>query len=159
MGRYTNASIGFFGPGSGGAIPGSIHFINSSSGYPPYLADVLTGTSTYNLVSATAPTNQNNITGSLGSMTLGVNFTNRTLDFNASVSLPAGSGGAGGSWNMSANNVGISLNSFQGSTDDHLVITNSTGQSSASNSHLTGSFQGSFVGTGIGAAIVGYGVT
>jgi hypothetical protein len=159
MGRYTNASIGFFGAGSGGSIPGSIHFINSSSGYPPYLADVLTGTATYNLVSATTPTNQNNVAGSLGSMSLNANFTNRTVDFNAALTMPAGGGGAGGSWNMSANNVGISLNSFQASTDDHLVVTNGTGQSSASNSHITGSVQGSFVGTGIGAAIVGYGVT
>jgi hypothetical protein len=158
MGRYTNAAIGFFGPGSGGPIPGSIHFIDALSGFPPYLADVLTGTVTYNLVAGTTPTNQNNVAGTLGSMTLGVNFTNRTLDFNASLSVPAGGGGAGGAWNMSANNVGISLNSFQSSTDDHLVVTNGT-QSSASNSHLTGSFQGSFVGTGIGAAIVGYGVT
>ena len=158
MGRYTGASIGFFGPGSGGAIPGSIHFINGPSGYPTYLADVLTGTATYNLVSATSPTNQNNVAGSLGSMTLGVNFTSRTLDFNAALSIPAGGGGAGGAWTMAANGVPISLNSFQSSTDDRLTISNGT-SSSASNSHLTGSFQGSFVGTGIGAAIVGYGLT
>jgi hypothetical protein len=159
LGRYTGASIGFFGAGSGSPFPGSIHFAAAPSGYPGYLADVLTGTATYNLVAATTPTNQNNVGGTLGSMSLGVNFTNRTLDFNASLSVPAGGGGAGGNWNMAAGGVPISLNSFQGSTDDRLVITNGAGVSSESNSHLTGSFQGSFVGTGIGAAIVGYGVS
>ncbi len=153
LGRYSGASIGFFGPGSGAAFPGSIHWINAPSGYPTYLADVLTGSVTYTLAAATSPTNQNNVAGTLGSMTLGVNFSNRTLDFDAAVSL------SGGSWNMSANNVPISLNTFTGSTDDRLTITNGTGQTSAGNGRLTGSFAGSFVGTGIGAAIVGYGIT
>ncbi|MDQ3026055.1 MAG: hypothetical protein M3R58_06085 [Pseudomonadota bacterium] len=159
MGRWSNASIGFFGQGSGSPFPGSIHFINAPSGYPTYLADVLTGTVTYSLARATSPTNQNNLAGTLGSMTLGVNFTNRTLDFDAAVSVPGGNGGAGGSWNMSAANVPISLNTFTGSTNDRLTITNGAGQSSGSNSRLTGSFAGSFVGTGIGAAIVGYGIS
>lgn len=159
LGRYTGASIGFFGSGSGAAFPGSINYIHSPSGYPAYLADVLTGSATYTLVAATSPTNQNNVAGTLGAMTLDVNFTNRTLGFAAALSVPAGGGGAGGSWNMTANNVPISLNSFGSSTDDRLVITNGTGQNSNNNSNLAGSFAGSFVGTGLGAAIVGYGVT
>ncbi|MEO5695316.1 MAG: hypothetical protein ABIQ72_19415 [Usitatibacter sp.] len=159
LGRYTGASIGFFGSGSGAVFPGSIAYIHSPSGYPAYLADVLTGSATYTLVAATSPTNQNNVAGTLGAMTLNVNFNNRSLGFAAALTLPAGGGGAGGSWNMTANNVPISLNSFGSSTDRSLVITNGTGQSSANNSNLTGSFAGSFVGTGLGAAIVGYGVT
>jgi hypothetical protein len=158
LGRWANASLGFFGPGSGAQIPGSVHYIYASSGYPNYLADVLTGSATYHLVAATSPTNQNNVAGNLGSMTLDVNFTTRSLDFNASLSVPAGNGGAGGSWNMHATDVPISLNSFNGSTDDHLVVTNGTGQSSATTPSLTGSFQGGLVGTGIGAAVVGYSV-
>ena len=159
MGRWSGASIGFFGPGSGAAFPGSLHFISASSGYPTYLADVLTGAVTYNLAAATSPTNQNNVAGSLGSMSLSVNFSNRTLEFNASVSVPGGAGSAPGSWNMTAANVPISLNTFTGSTSDRLTITNGAGQSSASNGQLSGSFSGSFVGTGIGAAIVGYGIS
>ena len=159
LGRWQGASVGFFGPGSGAPIPGSIHFVNGPSGYPTYLADVLTGSATYTLAASTTPTNQNSVAGSLGSMTLGVNFTGRTVDFAAAVSLPAGNGGAGGSWSLNANNVPIALNTFTGSTDDRLTITNGTGQSSSTNSQLTGSFAGSFVGTGIGAAIVGYGIT
>jgi hypothetical protein len=159
LGRWSGASIGFFGPGSGAPIPGAIHYINATSGYPAYLADVLTGSVSYTLASATSPTNQNNVAGTLGSMSLDVNFTARSLDFAANVSMPGGSGGAGGQWNMNAANVPISLNSFTGSTDDRLTITNGTGQTSQGNGHLTGSFAGSFVGTGIGAAIVGYGIS
>jgi hypothetical protein len=81
------------------------------------------------------------------------------MDFQASVSLPASGANSGGSWNMNAAGVPISLNSFGASTEDRLVVTNNTGQSSANNSSLSGSFAGAFVGTGIGAAIVGYGVT
>ncbi|HEX4779135.1 MAG TPA: FecR family protein, partial [Usitatibacter sp.] len=76
MGRYSNAQVGLFGPGGGSTpIPGSVHWIVSNSGYPGYLSDVLTGTSSYTLVAATAPTNQNNTFGSLGSATLNVNFS------------------------------------------------------------------------------------
>ncbi len=159
LGRYTNPSIGFFGSGSGAAYPGSIAYIHSPSGYPAYLADVLTGSATYTLVASTSPTNQNNVAGTLGSMALDVNFSNRSLDFSAALSVPAGGGGAGGSWNMQASNVPISLNSFSSSTDDRLVVSNGTGQNSNTRSNLTGSVAGSFVGAGLGAAIVGYGLT
>ncbi|HUP98821.1 MAG TPA: FecR family protein, partial [Usitatibacter sp.] len=159
MGRWGNASVGFFGPGSGAQLPGSIHFIDAPSGYPPYLADVLTGSVTYTLAANTSPTNQNNVAGTLGSMTLDVNFSNRTLDFNAAVSMPATGTSGSGSWNMSAANVPISLNMFGASTDDRLVITNGEGVSSQVNPLLSGSFSGSFVGTGIGAAVVGYGIS
>jgi len=152
-GRYTNAALGFSGPGSGSDIPGSIHWISGPSGYPGYLSDVLTGTATYNLVAATSPTNQNGTAGTLGSMTLGVNFSNRVLDFSASVNL------AGGSWNMAASNVPLSLNQFGGSTEDRLVITNGSGVSSTGDNRLSGSFQGGLAGTNLGAATVGYGIT
>jgi hypothetical protein len=159
LGRWANAEVGFYGSGSGGLFPGSIHFIEGPSGYPAYLADVLTGTATYSLASSTTPTNQNGTGGSLGSMSISVDFTNRQMDFQASVSLPASGANAGGSWNMNANGVPISFNSFGASTEDRLVVTNNTGQSSTTNSALTGSVAGAFVGTGIGAAIAGYGVS
>lgn len=157
MGRYSNASLSLFGPTGATPVPGSIHWIYANSGYPTNLSDVLTGTATYSLASATAPTNQNNTAGTLGSATLNVNFTQRTLGFNANVSLPAGGGNGGGQWTMNASNVPFQLNSFTASTSDLLNINNGTTDSQHSNS-LTGSFSGSFVGTGLGAAILGYGI-
>jgi hypothetical protein len=156
MGRWENASLGFFGRGSAAPAPGSVHWILAPSGYPAYLADVLTGTASYVLAGNTSPTNQNGATGSIGSAVLDANFTNRTLNFGLAVSVP---GNAGGNWNMSASNVPISLNRFYGSTSDRLVIRNGTGQSSTSNSSLTGSFEGSFVGTGLSGAVLGYGIS
>jgi hypothetical protein len=156
MGRWENASLGFFGGGSAAPMPGSVHWILAPSGYPTYLADVLTGTASYVLAGNTSPTNQNGATGSIGSAVLNANFTNRTLNFGLAVSVP---GNAGGNWNMNASNVPISLNRFFGSTSDRLVISNGTGQSSTSNSSLTGSFEGSFVGTGLSGAILGYGIS
>ena len=158
-GRWENASLGFFGAGSETLLPGSIHWIVAPSGYPAYLSDVLTGVAAYALAGATSPTNQDNVAGTFGGQAiLNVNFSNRTLGLQASVSMPAHGATPAGSWQMSADGVPISLNSFFGSTSDRLVITNSTGQSSTGNTDLTGSFEGSFVGTGLGAAILGYGI-
>ena len=157
MGRYSNASIGFFGPSGASAIPGSIHWIVANSGFPTYLSDVLTGTTAYTLVSATSPTNQNNTAGTLGSATLNVDFTARTLGLNASVTIPAAGGNGGGSWTMTASNVPLALNQFFTSTSDTLVVNNGS-TSSSSNDSLTGSVQGSLVGNGLGAAVLGYGI-
>ncbi len=157
LGRYENASLGFFGASSGAPIPGSIHWIVATSGYPTYLSDVLTGSATYTLAAATAPTNQNNTAGTLGSATLNVNFSARTLGLNASLSIPAAGANGGGNWQMNASNVPLAFNSFFASTADHLVVTNG-GASSASNASLSGTFEGSFVGNGIGGAILGYGI-
>ncbi|HET7731611.1 MAG TPA: FecR domain-containing protein, partial [Usitatibacter sp.] len=151
-GRWDNASLGFFGAGSETRLPGSIHWIMAPSGFPTFLSDVLTGSATYTLAFATAPTNQENGAGTFGPASLNVNFSNRTLGLQASVAMPTGN------WQLSADNVPISLNTFYGSTSDRLVITNGAGQTSRSNSNLTGSFEGSFVGTGLGAAILGYGI-
>lgn len=159
LGRYDGATLGFSGAGSGTAVPGSVHFIMAPSGYPLYLTDVLTGTATYSLLAATSPTNQNNTAGSLGSARLDVNFSNRSLNLNANVSMPAASGNGGGQWQLTAENVPIALNSFFGSTNDRLVVTNNLGVSSRTNSNLAGSFEGSFVGTGLGGAILGYSIS
>ncbi len=158
LGRYDNASLGFFGPGSGAQIPGSIHWIVATSGFPAYLSDVLTGTATYALVSATTPTNQSNTAGTFGSATLNVNFSARTLGLSANVSIPATGGNGGGNWQLNASNVPLAFNAFFGSTSDRLVVTNGSA-SSASNPNLTGTFEGSFVGNGLGGAILGYGIS
>ncbi len=159
LGRWENASLGFFGSGSATALPGSVHWIYAPSGYPTYLSDVLTGSATYTLAAATSPTNQLNTAGTLGSATLNVNFTNRTLSAAFSLSLPSASGNPGGSWTMNADGVPFALNSFYASTADRLVVTNTvTGQTSTSNGDLTGAIEGSFVGPSLQGAIVGYGI-
>jgi hypothetical protein len=151
FGRYENAGLALFG-GNGTTLPGSIHWIMAPSGFPTYLSDVLTGTASYTLVGATQPTNQNNGRGSFGNASLNVNFTNRTLDFRGDVSVN------NSSWNMSADAVPISLNTFFASTSDRLVVRSGSGQVSTGNENLTGSFEGSFVGNGLSGAIVGYGI-
>ncbi len=156
LGRWENASLGFFGEGSTTPIPGSMHWIVGPSGYPTYLADVLTGVATYQLAAATAPTTQGGVTGTLGSASLDVNFSDRTLGIALAVSMP---GVAAGGWQVSASGVPFALNRFFASTGDRLVVTNGAGQSSASNGGLGGSVEGSFVGTGLEGAILGYGIT
>ncbi|MGZ5034799.1 MAG: FecR family protein [Usitatibacter sp.] len=158
LGRTENAGLSLLG-GAAAPAPGSIHWIAGPSGYPPYLSDVLTGTAAYTLAAATSPTNQQNTVGTLGSAIVNVNFGNRTLSLALALSIPAAGGNAGGNWNMSADNVPISLNSFFGSTADRLLITNANGQSSRNNPNISGSFEGSFVGTGLSAAILGYGIS
>jgi hypothetical protein len=156
MGRYEGASLGFFGPSSASAVPGSVHWIMAPSGAPPYLSDVLTGTANYTLAAATSPTNQNNVAGTFGAARLDVNFSDRTLAFAATVSIPAQGANPGGSWQMNAQDVPLSLNAFFGSTADRLVIVNGSGVSSRGNAALTGTFEGSLVGAGLGGAILGY---
>jgi hypothetical protein len=152
LGRWENASLGF---GGGGApIPGSIHWVVAPSGYPAYLADVLTGTATYTLVAATAPTNQNNLTGTLGAARIDANFTSRTLAVQIAFAIPNI-----GSWQIGADSVPFAFNTFFGSSGDRVLVTNGSGQTSRTSSSLTGSFEGSFVGNGLGGAILGYGVS
>jgi hypothetical protein len=157
MGRWENASLGLFGANSAQAIPGSIHWVYAGSGFPTYLSDVLTGSVSYTLAAATAPTNQNNVVGALGSATLNVNFTNRTLNAALGITMPSSAGAPAASWSLNANNVPFALNTFYASTGGRLVITNGAGQSSATNSALSGSVEGSFVGASLQGAILGYG--
>jgi hypothetical protein len=157
-GRYSGASLGF-GGGGGTPISGSIHWINAASGYPTYLSEVLTGSATYALVGGTSPTNQNNTVGAVGAASLNVNFSNRTLDLSASITMPAAGSAGSGSWSLAANNVPIALNTFYASSQDFLTITNGAGVSSRNTNDLSGSVQGAFVGNGISMAILGYGIS
>jgi hypothetical protein len=158
MGRYENAGLGFFGPGTGSGVPGSVHWIMAPSGYPTYLSDVLTGSATYTLVAATSPTNQNNTGGAFSQATLVANFSNRTVGVDFTVTVPAAGSNAGGQWHVAANAVPFSLNSFFASTGDLLTISNGSTNASA-NPNLSASIEGSFVGAGLGGAILGYGIT
>jgi len=156
MGRWDGATLSLFGAGSGGTSLGSIHWIVAPSGYPTYLSDVLTGTAVYNLVGSTSPTNQNGTAGTLGSAQINANFSARTLNMNLAVSIPAAGGNSGGSWQLAADSVPFTLNSFFTTTGDRLVITNGSGQNSRDNSSLAGGVEGSFVGNGLSGVILGY---
>lgn len=159
LGRTTNARLGFQGQGTGGTVPGSVHWIYGPSGYPMFLSDVLTGTATYTLAASTSPTNQNNTTGTLAAARIDANFTSRTLGFAANVTIPGAGGNPGGSWQLTATDVPIALNAFFATTNDRLTIVNQLGISSRTNSGLSGGFEGSFVGTGLAAAILGYNIS
>lgn len=157
-GRYEGATFGLLGPGSGGPVAGSVHWIYAGSGFPTYLADVLTGTATYTRVINTSPTNQFNTAGTLSTATLDVNFTNRTLNANIGLQVPAAGSNAGGSWTLTAQDVPFALNTFFATTNDRLRITNGSGATSQGNPNLFGGLEGSFVGSGLNGAIVGYNV-
>ncbi|QJR14914.1 FecR family protein [Usitatibacter palustris] len=156
LGRWEGASLSFSGIG-GGPTAGNIHWAYASSGYPTYLSDVLTGTATYTLAQATAPTNQNNTTGTVGTATMNVNFTNRTLGVTISVSMPAAGANAGGTWGATASDVPFSLNTFFATTADRLRVSNGSTQS-GSGQLLSGAIEGSFVGANLQGAIIGYGI-
>jgi hypothetical protein len=157
LGRTQSATFGLFGSGS--PVPGSVHWAYGPSGFPPYFSDILTGTATYALAGATNPTNQDNVVGSLGSATLNVNFTNRTLNLGLNVSIPAAGANAGGQWQLSATGVPFAGNSFYASTADRLIITRGNEASSQTNPLLAGSIDGSFLGRRLNGAIVGYGIS
>jgi hypothetical protein len=160
LGRWEGAGLGFSGPGSQSPVSGNIHWIYGPSGYPTYLSDVLTGNATYTIAQATAPTNQNNTAGTLSTGSLSVNFTNRTLDLSLiGVAIPAAGPNAGGSWNATAQGVPFTLNAFFASTSDRLRIVNGSGQSSATNSLLSGNVEGGFSGTGLQGALLAYGIS
>ena len=160
LGRWE--SIGSYGfgagnGGSGGNVGGSVHWAYGGAGFPAYLSDVLTGTATYTRQAASTPTNQLGTLGALTTATLDVNFTARTLNAVIAVSMNGGGGAAAGSWNLSATNVPFSFNTFFAS-GARILVTNGSGASSASNSRLGGSIEGSFVGNTLNGAILGYSI-
>lgn len=154
LGRWAGADLTLQGTSFGNT--GSVHFGYASAGFPAYLSEVLTGTATYALAAATSPTNQHNTAGTLGSATLNVNFSNRTLNAALAVTMPAAGSNGGGSWSLAATNVPFSLNSFIATTADRLVITNGGGLSSTGNQFIFGGLEGSFVGTSLAGIILGY---
>ena len=159
LGRWEGVSSFGFGGGNGGigsAVGGSVHWAYGGAGYPSYLSDVLTGTSTYTRQAATTPTNQFGTIGTLTTATLDVNFTARTLNAVIGVTMPAGGGGAG-NWNLAATNVPFSQNAFFAS-GSRVTVTNASGTRSTTNPLLGGSIEGSFIGANLNGAILGYSI-
>ncbi len=160
IGRWDSVSSFGFGAGNGGtggAVGGSVHFAYGGAGYPAYLSDVLTGTATYTRQAATTPTNQFGTLGALTTATLDVNFTARTLNAVIGVTMPAGSGASAGTWNLAATNVPFSFNAFY-ADGSRVTVTNALGIRSTTNPLLGGSIEGSFVGSTLNGAILGYSI-
>ncbi len=160
IGRWEGVSSFGFGAGNGGTggtVGGSVHFAYGGAGYPSYLSDVLTGTATYTRQAATTPTNQFGTLGTLTTATLDVNFTARTLNAVIGVTMPAGSGASAGNWNLAATNVPFALNAFYAS-GSRVTVTNASGGRSTNNTLLGGSIEGSFVGSKLNGAILGYSI-
>jgi hypothetical protein len=159
LGRWDNVRFSLLGPGTGGLAAGGAHWILSGSGFPAYLADVLTGTAVYLPVVHTAPTNQLNTAGTITGARLDVNFSNRTLTANLGVNMPPAGGNSGGSWQLTAPDVPITFGSFFASTSDRLRITNGAGLNSLTSGSIYGGLEGSFVGSGLQGAVLGYSIT
>ena len=160
LGRWEGASsFGFGGVNGGPGSPagGGVHWAYGGAGFPSYLSDVLTGTVSYTRQAATTPTNQFGNLGTLANATLDVNFTARTLNAVIGVTMNAGSGVGSGSWTLTASNVPFSFNAFFAS-GTRVTVTNAFGASSATNPRLGGSIEGSFVGTTLNGAILGYSI-
>lgn len=155
VGRWQDASFGYFGQGTGVPIPGSVHWVVAGSGYPSYLTDVLTGTVRYTPVIHTSPTNQVNTAGTLTGAQIDVNFGNRTLNTSIGVSVPGSAGNAGGSWQLSASDVPFGFGTFYASTGDRLHVGNGSSDSQ-SDHRLFGTLEGSFVGSGLQGIALGY---
>ena len=156
VGRWEGGVLNFGGAGPGSSLPGSLHWILAGSGYPPYLADVLTGTVTYLPVIQTSPTNQANTAGTLTTARLDVNFSARTLNAVLGIALPSAAGNPGGTWQLAANAVPILGGSFYASTGGRLLITNAAGIRSDVSGNLVGSIEGRFVGPAMQGAALGY---
>jgi len=78
LGRWNSPSnLLLTGLGSFNGPAATTHFAYGSSGYPPYLSDVLTGTVSYQRIGATSPTNDGGVSGTLTTATLDVNFSAR----------------------------------------------------------------------------------
>ncbi len=155
LGRW-NAPSSSEALGFGSLAGGSTHFIYGSSGYPPYLSDVLTGTVIYTQVGGTAPTNQSGAAGAITSTLLSVNFTQRLLNATIALSMPTSAGA--NNYTLQATNVPFSLNSFFTFTGFGLTVTNNTtNQNSNNNFNIFGQIEGSFVGSRLNGVILGYG--
>ena len=155
LGRW-NAPASSEALGFGSLAGGSTHFIYGSSGYPPYLSDVLSGTVIYTQAGGSTPTNQAGASGAITSTLLSVNFTQRLLNATIALSMPTSAGT--NNYTLQASNVPFSLNSFFAFTGFGLTVTNNTtNQNSNDNFNIFGQIEGSFVGSKLNGVILGYG--
>ncbi len=138
------------------AVLGSYHWVKGPESFPVYLSAVLSGTATYSLDGHTPPTNQNNVTGSVNSASLAVNFDRQAVNLGINLSIPAGCGGIC-AWSATATNV--KLQDFSGGFDagssTFPALHNTVGVT-LNGAPAFGRVQGELTGVGLSGAGVTY---
>lgn len=142
--RITSASLG--------VLLSPVHFIISPEQSGPVALPV-TGTATYTFAGGTSPTSFGN-TGTLDTATLAANFTNKTVDLNLALTMPASQ-----SWSASASGIPIHNGAYfearnmpSGQNTIPALNVSCTGGSCGGSSY--GQVIGAFTGTsGQGAAV------
>ena len=159
MGRYANASLGFYGPQRRATpIPGSIALDLRELG----LSDLSLGRAHRHRdlhAGRGDDAHEPEQHGGHARHRDAQRELHRAARsaFNANVSIPSTGGNNGGTWNMNATNVPFSFNTFSASTSDHLTITNGT-TSSATNQRSRAASRAASSATDSTAAILGYGI-
>jgi len=161
-GRWANVNVTMANRIPGGTSPGSLaasapflHFITSPSQNAP-VALPITGTAAYVFAGGTSPTDQAGNAGALtsASTTLNANFSNKTVDINLALTMPASR-----SWSASASGVPINNGAYfearnmpsgQNTTPALNVSCTGGGCGGASYGQVVGAFTGA---SGQGAAV------
>jgi hypothetical protein len=159
LGRFNApTTVTLAGLGSFSGTSATTHFAYGSSGYPPYLSEVLTGTVSYTRAGATAPTSDIGGVGSVTSSTFDVNFSARTLNASIGISMPSAGQTLATGYTLTAANVPFALNSFFALTGGFGLNVSRTVNGQTSTSGLSGILEGYFVGAALNGAIVSYGI-
>lgn len=139
---------------------GSYHWIAGPDVAPNYLPMVLTGTSGYTIDGYTAPTDHNNVAGTLDTTYTSLSYNFGTQSATAHVRATV----ASRTWTADANNIMIhgegSFNAYTGTTLTEqkltLSMTDSTNNYSSATNTAWGSLNGSLFGTNLAGAGLTY---
>ena len=160
---------GPFGPPSanpGRNVVGSLQWIKGPELFPFFLAGTLTGTVSFSLIGNSPPTDQNGVTGTLGSASLSVNFFTQAANATLSnIVVPAANGSLQRTWNATANGMALSGDGAFSAFDStgvnplahrNLNVTMTTPGTITSPQSAFGDIHGSLTGTGANGAILAY---
>lgn len=172
LGAYDQASGKFV---IGGSFPqttnlgsSSLHWITGQQAAPGYLAQVVTGTSTYSLIGGTKPTDTLGNVGTLNKASLAANFTAQTVSAGVDFTISSNT------WTLQSNTMPLNGNYFNafscigcttpvnsGSTGDMNTFTKNGAPVTLSTTGGTpyASLSGQLLGTGLNAAALQYTVT
>ncbi len=86
-------------------VLGSFQWISAPNIWPIFASTVIPGTATYTMAGASDPTDQNNVTGTLNSASLFVNFNQQFVNTAFNISMPAANSSLARTWVATANGV------------------------------------------------------
>jgi hypothetical protein len=86
-------------------VLGSFQWISAPNIWPIFASTIIPGTATYVMSGASDPTDQNNVTGTLNSASLFVNFNQQFVNTAFNVSMPAANSSLARTWVATANGV------------------------------------------------------